>query len=86
MTRTAMLAPFGAVSDTVSSQRGVWTGNTWQYFANVSCEEAAVWKWDDSYWLNSSWGCSYSAPTLRSPAILEKADANKIFDTNHVGL
>ena len=85
MRREAMLAPFGPVSEAVSPLRGTLTAQTWQYFANVSCEKAAVWKWDNSYWLNSSWGCSYSAPTLRSPAILDKADERKIFDTNHVG-
>ena len=36
MTRDAALAPFGPLDTTVSSKEGLWTGDTWQYFANVS--------------------------------------------------
>jgi hypothetical protein len=85
MTRDAMLAPFGPLSDSNSIPEGTWTGNTWQYYVDVSCEDAIVWKRNDAYWLNSTWGCSYTAPTLRTRAILNETNENKIFDALYVG-
>ena len=85
MTRDAMLAPFGPISENADSVRGFWTSETWQYFANVSCEDAIVWKKNDAYWLNSTWGCSYTAPSLRTRAVLHETNEAKIFDTLYVG-
>lgn len=84
MTRNAALAPFGPLGTSVSSEKGLWTGDTWQYFANVSCEPAIVYKNGDSYWLNSTWGCSTTAPSLRSRAVSNQSEA-KVFDTLYVG-
>lgn len=87
MAAGAMLAPFAPVSSSFGEQQeqGRWTSETVQYFANVTCEEAIIWDQGEVVRLNSTWGCSYNAPSLRTPGSVNDTDNTKVFDARYIG-